>query len=230
MFHDEDLRVRPHPAERRGRNPLEHMVHQCIGENNWFRDMLGIEGSAALPPLENRSGFIHRYSEDSQRRLEALRGQDEPWWEQPVQFFDVPRSRAWVMVRRIAHTAHHRGQQLAMLRMLGRNLYINYGPTADTGGLAWNGARVIYANPEAEPPTLPGPGRQNGRTEVLQRAVSSRIISSIMIRSSGRASRRSRSASNNFTTARSSRALGNAATVCPISPGPLRPDARPQTW
>jgi uncharacterized damage-inducible protein DinB len=27
-------------------------------------------------------------------------------------------SRAWVMVRRIAHTAHHRGQQMAMLRML----------------------------------------------------------------------------------------------------------------
>jgi hypothetical protein len=55
------------------------------------------------------------------------------------------------MVRRFAHTAHHRGQQMAMLRMLGRDLHSNYGPTADTGGLPVNGARVIYAyDDEAE--------------------------------------------------------------------------------
>jgi hypothetical protein len=50
-----------------------------------------------------------------------------------------------VLVRRIAHSSHHRGQQTAMLRMLGRDLHSNYGPTADTGGLAENGARVVYA-------------------------------------------------------------------------------------
>jgi hypothetical protein len=49
------------------------------------------------------------------------------------------------MVRRIAHTAHHRGQQMAMLRMLNRDLHSNYGPTADTGGLAQKGGRVVYA-------------------------------------------------------------------------------------
>jgi len=49
------------------------------------------------------------------------------------------------MVRRIAHTAHHRGQQMAMLRMLGRDLHSNYGPTADTGGLMQNHAPTIYA-------------------------------------------------------------------------------------
>jgi hypothetical protein len=37
------------------------------------------------------------------------------------------------MLRRLTHTAHHRGQQMAMLRMLGRDLHSNYGPTADTG-------------------------------------------------------------------------------------------------
>ena len=51
------------------------------------------------------------------------------------------------MVRRIAHTAHHRGQQMAMLRMLGRDLHSNYGPTADTGGLMQNHAPTIYGYP-----------------------------------------------------------------------------------
>jgi hypothetical protein len=49
------------------------------------------------------------------------------------------------MVRRIAHTSHHRGQLMAMLRMLGRDLHSNYGPTADTGGLMANHAPTIYA-------------------------------------------------------------------------------------
>ena len=57
----------------------------------------------------------------------------------------VARSRAWVMTRRIAHSAHHRGQQMAMLRMFGYALHSNYGPTEDTGGLMQNHAPTIYA-------------------------------------------------------------------------------------
>jgi hypothetical protein len=34
---------------------------------------------------------------------------------------------------------------MAMLRMLGRALHSNYGPTADTGGLLQNHAPTIYA-------------------------------------------------------------------------------------
>ena len=34
---------------------------------------------------------------------------------------------------------------MAMLRMLGRELHSNYGPTADTGGLMQNHAPTIYA-------------------------------------------------------------------------------------
>jgi hypothetical protein len=49
------------------------------------------------------------------------------------------------MTRRIAHTSHHRGQLMAMLRMLGREVHSNYGPTADTGGLMQNHAPTIYA-------------------------------------------------------------------------------------
>ena len=48
------------------------------------------------------------------------------------------------MVRRIAHTAHHRGEQTAILRMLGREIYSIYGPSADTGGLPDNNALTIY--------------------------------------------------------------------------------------
>jgi hypothetical protein len=49
------------------------------------------------------------------------------------------------MTRRLTHTSHHRGQLMAMLRMLGRELHSNYGPTADTGGLMQNHAPTIYA-------------------------------------------------------------------------------------
>ena len=49
------------------------------------------------------------------------------------------------MIRRISHTSHHRGQLMAMLRMLGRDIHSNYGPTADTGGLLQNRAPTIYA-------------------------------------------------------------------------------------
>src|ERR1700674_810984 len=119
-FRDEDLPARPRPADPRGRSVHEQMVHQCVSENLWFIGMLGIDVEA------------------------ALRSKDNDWWEAEAKFFDVRRSRAWVMVRRIAHTAHHRGQQMAMLRMLGRDLHSNYGPTADTGGLMQNQAPTIY--------------------------------------------------------------------------------------
>lgn len=145
-FHDEDLLVRPRAGDPRGRSVREQMVHQCVSENLWFMNMLGINvGAPPLPSTETRLEFIKRYAEDSGKRLEVMRKKEDPWWEGETKFFDVQRSRAWVMVRRIAHTAHHRGQQMAMLRMLGRNLHSNYGPTADTGGLMQNHAPTIYA-------------------------------------------------------------------------------------
>src|SRR6267154_2695155 len=145
-FRDEDLAVRPRAGDPRGRSVHEQMVHQCVSENLWFIGMLGIDVSAPpLPATETRLEFMKRYLEDSGKRLAALRAKDDVWWESGTKFFDVRRSRAWVMVRRIAHTAHHRGQQMAMLRMLGRDLHSNYGPTADTGGLMQNHAPTIYA-------------------------------------------------------------------------------------
>ena len=145
-FRDDDLPVRPRSADARGRSVREHMVHQCVSEETWFRNMLGIDvGAPPLPAQETRLEFIKRYAEDSGRRLERLRRTNADWWEELTGFFDVRRSRAWVMTRRLTHTSHHRGQQMAMLRVLGRDLHSNYGPTADTGGLMQNHAPTIYA-------------------------------------------------------------------------------------
>jgi hypothetical protein len=71
-------------------------------------------------------------------RQTVLRGE---WWKQDVAFFDTIHSRAWIMVRRIAHTAHHRAEQTTLLRLLGRQVWSVYGPSVDTGGLPANGAR-----------------------------------------------------------------------------------------
>lgn len=147
-FRDDDLPVRPSPSDPRGRSLHEHMVHQCASENLWFRNMLGIDVSAPpLPKQETRLDFIRQYAEDSGKRLAVLRAKDDGWWEEQTAFFSEQRARAWVMVRRIAHTAHHRGQLMAMLRMLGRDVHSNYGPTADTGGLPADHAPTIYAYP-----------------------------------------------------------------------------------
>jgi uncharacterized damage-inducible protein DinB len=150
-FRDEDLPFRPREGDPRGRSVHEQMVHQCVSEDLWFRTMIGIDvGAPPLPKPETRLEFIRRYTEDSGKRLNELRGKKEAWWEEGATFFDVPRSRAWIVTRRIAHTAHHRGQQMAMLRMLGHDLHSNYGPTADTGGLMQNHAPTLYAYPSVD--------------------------------------------------------------------------------
>jgi uncharacterized damage-inducible protein DinB len=145
-FKDADLPVRPRSGDPRGRSVHEQMVHQCVSEDLWFRNMLGVDvGAPPLPQSETRLEFMKRYAEDSGKRLAELQGKNEPWWEGQATFFSVQRSRAWVVTRRMNHTSHHRGQLMAMLRMLGRDLHSNYGPTADTGGLMQNHAPTIYA-------------------------------------------------------------------------------------
>jgi uncharacterized damage-inducible protein DinB len=145
-FREDDMAFRPSAHDARGRSVREQMVHQCVSEDLWFRTMLGIDvGAPPLPAVEVRIEFMKRYAEQSATRLATLRQKDEAWFEGETKFFDVARSRTWVLTRRIAHTAHHRGQQMAMLRMLARDLHSNYGPTADTGGLMQNHAPTIYA-------------------------------------------------------------------------------------
>ena len=163
-FRDEDLPVRPKQGDPRGRSVHEQMVHQCMSEDLWFRSMLGIEvGAPPLPQPETRIEFLKRYAEDSARRLIVLRQKDARWWDEPTTFFGAERSKAWVMIRRLTHTSHHRGQLMAMLRMLGRELHSNYGPTADTGGLAQNQAPTIYAYADLDS-LLDGEGRGGAKS------------------------------------------------------------------
>ena len=142
QFDESDLEFRPEP---RARTPHEHMVHQCIREDNWMRNMLGIDTKEdALPSSESKIEFIRWYAQVSQLRLNQLLSKSDDWFEETTAFFEISRSRAWVLTRRIAHTAHHRGQLTAYLRILGKDLYSTYGPSADTGGLPQNNAQVIY--------------------------------------------------------------------------------------
>ncbi len=166
---DARMRFRPEP---RARSPLEHMVHQSVSEDTWMRTMLGIETSRpALPPGETRLEFMRHYAAMSGERLAALSSKPDEWFEEETNFFDVRRTRAWVMMRRIAHSAHHRGQLTVYLRLFGQPLYSTYGPTADTGGLFQNHAPTIYRYASLEEllqkeatapqwPPLPGAGAQ----------------------------------------------------------------------
>jgi uncharacterized damage-inducible protein DinB len=168
-FSDADLGFRPAALAR---SPLEHLIHQCVSEEAWMRTMLGIDASRpALPSVEHRLAFLEHYAAVSDERLERLRAASGEWWEEAVAFFGVPRSRAWVFLRRLTHSAHHRGQLTVYLRLLGKPLYSTYGPTADTGGLPRDGAPTIYRYGSidvlldaelrgGEWPSLPGPGER----------------------------------------------------------------------
>jgi len=167
QFGDSEMEFRPEP---RARTQHEHMVHQCVSEDNWMKSMLGIEtNEPALPPLESKIEFIKWYAKLSQNRLRQLSSKSDDWFEEVTKFFETSRSRAWVLTRRIAHSSHHRGQLSAYLRTMGKNLYSTYGPSADTGGLPQNNASVVYRYSSIEElikeeerggkaPDLPGPG------------------------------------------------------------------------
>jgi uncharacterized damage-inducible protein DinB len=169
QFGDDELGFRPAP---RARTAHEHMVHQCAGEDFWMRTMLAVDlGRPPLPVPETRQGFIEIYAAASAARLAMLRSRSAAWFDETTRFFDAERTRAWVLMRRIAHTAHHRGQLTLVLRLLGKELHSTYGPTADTGGLFQDGARVIYAHDSVEEllesvrgsraaRSLPGPGEK----------------------------------------------------------------------
>ena len=139
---DTRMTFRPEP---RARTPHEHMVHQCVSEDTWMRNMLGIMLSRpALPAEEGRQTFLEHYAAVSAERLAQLESKPDAWFEEETGFFDVRRSRAWVLTRRLTHSAHHRGQLTVYLRLWGQALYSTYGPTADTGGLFQNQAQVVY--------------------------------------------------------------------------------------
>jgi hypothetical protein len=139
-----------------------------------MRTMLGIDTNrGALPDQETRDALIAHYGACSADRVALLQRCPETWFEEEARFFEVRRTRAWILTRRCLHSAHHRGQLNAAMRAWGQPLYSTYGPTADTGGLPKEGARTIYRCEAAEvgsphpPPAPPLPG--TGAAPVTER-------------------------------------------------------------
>jgi uncharacterized damage-inducible protein DinB len=134
-FPEDSLGFRPAPKSR---TVLEQMEHQVQSEGRWMSTMLGIDTGDPNPAEKTARGYVEQYRGDAMRRLEILRSKPDTWWRESAQFFDVPRSRAWIFLRRLNHSTHHRGQLIVYLRILGMRVPSVYGPTADTNG------RVIY--------------------------------------------------------------------------------------
>lgn len=134
-FEEEAMGFRP---ATKSRTVLEQFEHQLKSEGAWMRDMLGIDVGEILPVEYTKRAFIEKYRNDATKRLGILRQKSDSWWAETTQFFDVPRSRAWVTVRRMNHSTHHRGQLVVYLRLLEQRVTSVYGPTADTDG------KVIY--------------------------------------------------------------------------------------
>ena len=135
-FPDSAMDFRPHPKSR---SVIELMEHQVQSEGRWMKVMLGIDTGDFNPAERTRLGFIEKYKTDADQRLEIMRGKPDEWWSEMTNFFDVVRSRAWVLTRRINHSTHHRGMLSVYLRLLDIPVPSVYGPTADTGN------NVIYS-------------------------------------------------------------------------------------
>lgn len=134
---DEDLAYRPHA---RARTVLEVMQHQLLSERRFFAEFLGTSEPApadVLPAEASVTAYAARFLALAQPRLATLASQPEEWWTGTARFFDVDRARAWILWRRILHTAHHRTQLTVYLKLMDRRVPATYGPTAD---VTWDGA------------------------------------------------------------------------------------------
>ena len=82
---DAQMRYRPEP---RARTPHEHMVHQCVSEDTWMKNMLEITASRpALPGDETRQAFLEHYAAVSADRLAQLESKPDDWFEAETRFF-----------------------------------------------------------------------------------------------------------------------------------------------
>ena len=136
VFPESAADFRPAP---KARSVIEQFEHQVQSEGRWMREMLGIDTGDPNPATRTPPAFVAKYRTDANERLRRLREKADDWWREDAAFFDITRCRAWIFTRRIAHSAHHRGQLIVYLRVLGLAVPSVYGPTADTDG------RVVYS-------------------------------------------------------------------------------------
>jgi len=126
------------------------MVHQCVSEDLWFRNIIGIDvGAPPLPEPETRLGFIRRYAEDSAKRLHALRARRDDWWEAEG---GLLRRRAQPGLGDGAEDRPHGaspGQQTTLATDAEPRALQHVWPDADTGGLFQHRAPTgVYAYPD----------------------------------------------------------------------------------
>jgi uncharacterized damage-inducible protein DinB len=136
-FDDGVLDYRPHPKSMAVRDVFKH---ELLSGRRFFGEFLGLpepDAAAVVPDPITVEACVARLADLATVRLRHLGTAQRTWWEQPVKFFDVERSREWVFWRRVLHSAHHRTQLTVYLRLLDRPVPPVYGPTAD---VTWSGA------------------------------------------------------------------------------------------
>jgi uncharacterized damage-inducible protein DinB len=131
------LDFKPHPKSP---SVSDIFTHELLSGRRFFGEFLGLPEPDAISvvpdPITVEASAV-RLADLARARLPHLARGSRAWWDEPVKFFDVERSRAWVFWRRILHSAHHRTQLTVYLRLLDRPVPPIYGPTAD---VSWAGA------------------------------------------------------------------------------------------
>jgi uncharacterized damage-inducible protein DinB len=136
-FGDAAIDYRPHAKSTAVGDIFKH---ELLSARRFFGEFLGLselDAAAAVPSPITVDACVARLGESARARLQQLAPQPRGWWDEPVKFFDVERTRTWVFWRRILHSAHHRTQLTVYLRLLDQPVPSIYGPTAD---VSWSGA------------------------------------------------------------------------------------------
>jgi len=136
-FDDGVLDYRPHPKST---TVADTFKHELLSARRFFGEFLGLPEPDAADVVPNPIAVVScviRLGDLARARLPHLAGATDAWWQTPVAFFDVERTREWVFWRRVLHSAHHRTQLTVYLRLLDRPVPPVYGPTAD---VTWSGA------------------------------------------------------------------------------------------
>lgn len=136
-FDDGTLAFKPHPKST---SVGDIFKHELLSGRRFFGEFLGLPepGAASVVPHPlTVDASIARLAGLARPRLAHLAQSSRAWWDEPVKFFDVERTRVWIFWRRILHTAHHRTQLTVYLRLLDRPVPATYGPSAD---VTWPGA------------------------------------------------------------------------------------------
>src|SRR5262249_32067794 len=125
------LDYRPHPKST---SVGDIFKHELLAGRRVFGGFLGppptaaasraaapTAGAAAIGPGPTAvDACVVRRADPGGGRLPHLARATRQWWETPVTFFDVERTRVWVFWRRVLHSAHHRTQLTVYLRLLDR--------------------------------------------------------------------------------------------------------------